>query len=295
MKCSPETMVPLDSVLTTAELNRRPARPPDYQTENLALVALAQELANSPTSILEKLVNTALELCRAHSAGISLLEEEAGRKIFRWHAIAGQWAPYVWGSTPRDYSPCGTVLDYNRTLLVSNAHRYYSQFAGVEPLLIEGLLVPFYVGGTAVGTIWVVAHDDTRQFDGEDRRVLESLGKFAARAYQAQLTIADLAKTNADSQTEIASHKRAEESLRESEKELRHETEELEHQLIVSGRLVSLGQVMASMAHEFNNPLGIVLGFVEEMLSSTAPNDPNFHPLQIIKKNRSVATKLLGI
>jgi signal transduction histidine kinase len=146
-----------------------------------------------------------------------------------------------------------------------------------------------------VGTIWVVAHDDTRQFDGEDRRVLESLGKFAARAYQAQLTIADLAKTNADSQTEIASHKRAEESLRESEKELRHETEELEHQLIVSGRLVSLGQVMASMAHEFNNPLGIVLGFVEEMLSSTAPNDPNFHPLQIIKKNRSVATKLLGI
>jgi signal transduction histidine kinase len=297
IKCSPEIMVPLESVLSTAELNRRPARPPDYQAENLAFVRLAQELANSPTNILEKLVDTALELCRAHSAGISLLEEEAGRKIFRWHAIAGQWAPYVWGTTPRDHSPCGTVLDYNSTLLVSNAHRYYSQFAGVEPLLIEGLLVPFYGGGTAVGTIWVVAHDDTRQFDAEDRRVLESLGKFAAMAYHARSTTTDLAKTNADLQTEIASRKRAEESLRQSEKQLRHETEELAHQLIVSGRLVSLGEVMASMAHEFNNPLGIVLGFVEEMLGSTAPNDPNYHALQIIheesKRCQQVVSDLL--
>src|SRR6185295_9720425 len=99
-------------------------------------------------------------------------EEEEARKIFRWHAIAGQWAPYVGGTTPREYSPCGTVLDYNTTMLFRNAHRHYSQFAGVEPLLIEALLVPFYVGGIAVGTVWVVAHDESRQFDAEDKRVL---------------------------------------------------------------------------------------------------------------------------
>jgi hypothetical protein len=93
LKGRPDALVSLESVLATAELSLRPSRLPDYQAENQALVALAQELANSPSSIMQQLVETALELCRAHSAGISLLEEEVGRKIFRWHAIAGQWAP----------------------------------------------------------------------------------------------------------------------------------------------------------------------------------------------------------
>ena len=68
--------------------------------------------------------------------------------------------------------------------LFSKAHRYFTQFAGVEPLLIEALLVPFHVDGQAVGTVWVVAHDENRKFDGEDQRVLEDLSTFAATAYQ---------------------------------------------------------------------------------------------------------------
>jgi signal transduction histidine kinase len=293
LKCSPDSLVSLESVLNTVELSRRPSRPPDYQAENQALVALTQELTNSPSSILQKLVDTSLELCRAHSAGISLLEEEAGRKIFRWHAVAGQWAPHVWGTTPRDYSPCGTVLDYNVTLLFSNAHHYYSQFAGVQPLLIEGLLVPFYVGGTAVGTVWAIAHDESRQFDAEDQRVLESLAKFAAAAYQVRLTIADHAKTNEELQTEIAERRRAEQALRESEERLRQQTNELEQQLIASGRLVSLGEVGASMAHEFNNPLGIIMGFVQDILSTMDPADSNYRSLQIVDEEAKRCSKIV--
>src|SRR6185436_17628819 len=121
----------------------------------------------------------------ANSAGISLLEEEGGLgpkgKYFRWHAVAGQWAPLVWNTTtPRDNGPCGTVLDRNVPLLFTNAHLHYTQFAGVYPLLVEGLLVPFYVNDQAVGTVWIVAHDDDRKFDAEDRRLLESLATFAA-------------------------------------------------------------------------------------------------------------------
>ena len=37
------------------------------------------------------------------------------------------------------------------------------------------------------------------------------------------------------------------------------------------------------MAHEFNNPLGIVLGFTEDLLSSAQPGDPIYRPLQIIE------------
>ena len=294
LTCSPDTLVPLESVLNTVELSRRPWRLPDYQAENQALVALMQELADSPGSILQKLVDTAQQLCRSHTAGISLLEEEAGRKIFRWHAIAGAWAPYVWGTTPRDYSPCGTVLDHNGTLMFSNASRYYSQFAGVEPPLIEALLVPFHVGGTAVGTVWVVAHDESRKFDAEDQRVLESLAKFAATAYQVRLAIADLAKTNAELQAEIVQRERIEEALQENEEKLRQQSDDLEHQLIASGRLVSLGEISASMAHEFNNPLGIIMGFVEDLMSSINPTDPNYHSLQIIDEEAKRCSKIVG-
>jgi len=36
------------------------------------------------------------------------------------------------------------------------------------PLVEEALLVPFYVRGKAVGTIWAVSHDPQRKFDAED-------------------------------------------------------------------------------------------------------------------------------
>ena len=55
---------------------------------------------------------------------------------------------------------------------------------------------------------------------------------------------------------DLTERKRVEEILRESEAKLRRQAQELEQQLIASGRLVSLGVITASMAHEFNNPLG---------------------------------------
>jgi signal transduction histidine kinase len=63
--------------------------------------------------------------------------------------------------------------------------RHFSYFAEVEPRIAEALLVPFHVGGEAVGTIWVISHDQTRKFDAEDARVMNTLGEFAAAAYQA--------------------------------------------------------------------------------------------------------------
>jgi signal transduction histidine kinase len=243
--------VPLESVLCTEELKRRPSRPPDYQVENQALLALAQELTTSPGSVLQKLVDIALVLCRGHSAGISLLEEDgppgslsAGGNHFRWHAVAGQWAPLVWNTTtPRDDGPCGTVLDRNITLLFSNAHRYYKQFAGVHPLLVEGLLVPFHIDGQAVGTVWVIAHDETRKFDAEDQRLLESLGTFAALAYQARLSIAAQAKANHHLQAEIVERQRAEEELRKADRRK--------------------SEFLAMLAHELRNPLAPIRNAVE--------------------------------
>ncbi len=93
---------------------------------------------------------------------------------------------------------------------------------------------------------------------------------------------------------DITQRKRAEEELRQSEEKLRQQAQELEQQLIMSGRLVSLGEVTASMAHEFNNPLGIIMGFVEDMLSSMTPADPNYRALQIVQEESKRCKQIVG-
>ena len=182
-------IVSLDAVLATDEFLKRPARQPDYKAESRALAALAQELGNSPLSILQRLVETTLSLCQAHSSGISLLDNEQGKPVFRWPAIAGEWATHVGGTTPRDFSPCGVVLDRGCVQLFSRFDRYYAYFSVVSRPTHEALLIPFYVDGKAVGTLWVVSHDDSRHFDPEDYRLLGSVAHFASLAYRSLLML----------------------------------------------------------------------------------------------------------
>ncbi len=103
----------LESILCTEELNRRPSRSPDYEKENRALVSLARALADSPQTILQTLADTILEALEVDSAGLSLLTTHDGGKRFYWPAIAGEWKQHIGGGTPRDFGPCGDVLDHN--------------------------------------------------------------------------------------------------------------------------------------------------------------------------------------
>ncbi len=174
--------VSLESVILTAELERRPTRRADYLAENKALIALSREMVTSPNNILQKLAETALSLCHAGSAGISLLEPDGLH--FRWPAITGAWATHVGGGTPREYGPCGTVMDRDAPQLMGHPERHFTYLASVTPGIEEALLIPFYIEGKAVGTIWVVAHDVSYQFQAEDLRVMTNLATFAAAAYQ---------------------------------------------------------------------------------------------------------------
>jgi PAS domain S-box-containing protein len=202
----PDGAVSLESILCTEELLNRPSRPPDYEKENSALVALLRALTDSPRTILQTLADKVLELLHADSAGLSLLTKD--EKRFYWAAIAGAWRPHIGGGTPRDFGPCGDVLDHNIPMLFTHWERRYPYLKMAIPLAEEGLLVPFYVDGKAVGTIWAIAHSNRHKFDVEDLRLLESMGRFASAAYQATESVEEL-------KLEIAARERAETALRE--------------------------------------------------------------------------------
>lgn len=189
--------VSLESILCTEELSRRTSRPPDFEKENKALLRLTQTLGDSPQTILQTLADTILDVCNCGSAGISLLTMHDGGKEFYWPAIAGTWKSHIGGGTPRDFGPCGDVLDRNTPLLFKHVERRYTYFQPVTPLVEEALLVPFYVEGKAVGTIWAVAHDYSHKFDAEDKRQLLSLGQFASAAYRSVVSL-DALKQLAD-------------------------------------------------------------------------------------------------
>jgi signal transduction histidine kinase len=178
----------LESVLSTGELKARPFRPPDYETENKALLAIAQHMADSPGTTLQKLVEVAMQICRAGSAGVSLLSKENGD--FYWPAIAGALKPQIGGGTPRHFGPCGVVLDRNGGQLFTHPERYYPYLIPISPPIEEALLTPFYVEGQAIGTVWVIAHDRARKFDAEDMRLIESLSRLAAAAYPLSAALA---------------------------------------------------------------------------------------------------------
>jgi GAF domain-containing protein len=179
----------LELVISNHELRNRPARARDAAKENRSLLSLAQKLKSSRKSILQDLVELALDLCSAHSSGISILEEEDGQQVFRWHGVAGEWSQYVGGTMPRNISPCGTVLDRNIPLLLSHPERHFPFPPQVTPPIVEVLLIPFHVGSRPIGTLWAIAHDESRRFDLEDERLLSSLGNYAAKAYQLLLPL----------------------------------------------------------------------------------------------------------
>jgi PAS domain S-box-containing protein len=180
--------VALESILCTEELDRRPSRPPDYEKENRGLISLIQGLVHSPNDILQTLAEAICETLHCGSAGVSLLTSDGGTRFY-WPAIAGLWKSHVGGGSPRDFGPSGDVLDQGRPLLFKHVERRYTYFLPVLPAVEEALLVPFYSGGAAVGTVWAILHDDSRRFDREDLRQLEILALFASATYQAAASL----------------------------------------------------------------------------------------------------------
>ena len=128
----PEAGASLESILCTEELQRRPSRPPDYEKENCALVALVSALADSPSTIFQTLAERILDITQCESAGLSADRDgkkpDICGKRFYWPAIAGMWNPHIGGGTPRNFGPCGDVLDQNRTLAVQTFRTALSLF-----------------------------------------------------------------------------------------------------------------------------------------------------------------------
>jgi signal transduction histidine kinase len=282
----------LASILHTDELNLRPFRPPDYQAENHALVELIGALADAPDAILQTLTDTILKVLHCDSAGISLLSEDGRR--FYWPAIAGVWKPHIGGGTPRDFGPCGDVLDLNSPQLFKHVERRYAYFQPVTPPVEECLLVPFYVNGKAVGTIWAIAHSVGRKFDREDLRMLESLGRFAAAVFHSVKQLQSLNEQSDERDAADRQLRAVNEALLISgirQEELADTSESLNDRL--QAAIEEKEYFIAVLSHELRTPLTPVL-----LAASMHQHDQGLEPgmletMQMIHRNITLEARLI--
>ena len=291
----------LEDVVINYELLNRQSRAPDYEAENHALVTLAQTLADAPDKILQKLAETALQLCRADTAGISLLEQQAGAEVFRWEALAGVFSDRLNATMPRDAIPSGITIIRNTTQLMYRPERAFPVLKS-EPPIIEALLIPFHVGHKPIGTVWIVAHDERRKFDREDERIVKTLAQFASASWQLwqarvgaeaaarneKQHVLDLAAVNAALKGNIDSRTRVEEQLQQLNRELQarisektaeltkanadlvrfiEDSKNFDKQLPQSEMTSRIGNLTSGIAHDFNNILNVIQAYAALIMS----------------------------
>jgi len=286
-------------------------------------------MADAPQMILQKVVETALHLCRAETAGISLLENHVGEEKVKWEALAGVHTRPN-GTMPRDASLCGTIKPDMTQPIGEPAFPTLK----LVPPVVEALVIPFHVEGKPIGTLWVVADKDHRKFDREDERKVRTLAQFASAAWQLRNARAaavaavesehertsELATANQRLQFQVSEREGAEEDLQRLIDELEIRVEErtaelvtanaalsrtleegrrLQEQLRQAQKMESIGTLAGGLAHDFSNLLNIIQGYASTIMRHPADRERVIEDVQVIRETvengAALAQQLLTI
>ncbi len=180
---SPAVTAEPSDLYITAQLHRRVPKKTDHLGEKIALQDIAAQMIDNSEQVLPKLVERAMEMTGAVTAGISEFEAREGTAgIFRWRDLKGNFARFEGTTTPRDHSPCGVCLDRFEATLSRRPERYYAWITEAGVSCPEVLLVPLHVAhGEPLGTLWIVAEHEG-YFDSGHARIMGELASFTGIA-----------------------------------------------------------------------------------------------------------------
>ena len=158
----------------------------DAGTQIRAMERLAQAFVETPADMLQELVNAAVDLCGAESAGISVQQVDPDGKIqYHWVATAGRYAAFLDAMLPPYPSACAVCIERGRPQLFRVSKSFFDLMQVDAATVTDGLLIPWQVDETH-GTIWIMAHGREQAFDAEDCRLMQTLANFAAMGVRQQ-------------------------------------------------------------------------------------------------------------
>jgi hypothetical protein len=200
-----------DWAFATRHLHHR-----DIDIQIAGLQRLARALLEQPATILQELVNAAVDLCGADSAGISIEKQDGTEEHFyHWIATAGTYSGFLNAVLPRYPSACGVCLERGHPQHFTVSKKFFEILGVDAPVVTDGILLPWRTEDTC-GTIFVMAHGRAEAFDQNDARLMTMLADYAAMGYRQQ---------------------------------------RMQSRLVAQERLAAAAEMANHLAHEINNPL----------------------------------------
>lgn len=228
-------------------------------------------------TLLQRVVHRVRELVDARGAELGLFDEKD--QIIRVQISETPWYSDVGSPIPLMEGVAGRVVANGEPLVVSDYNQWDGRLLPEQPVpyrAVAGVPLKFSDPGSEkpsiIGALMVLDDRPEKVFQKEDVDLLELL------APQVAVSIRN-ARLYQELQERIEAQHLA------------------ENRLVRSARLAAVGEMAAGVAHELNNPLTTVIGFVELILHDLPTDAPQRADLELVLKEaqrtRGVVRRLL--
>jgi signal transduction histidine kinase len=245
--------------------------------EALAQVTLALSQQLDPDRLLQQITDALATLTGAHNVVLWEVDHAAGRLVRRaWTAHASIGAMELPASLTMEQGGTGWIARQREPLFVADIAtdpRIMAAEWALSRDLVAFAGVPVAAGDDLLGVLTLNLKRG-RLPQGGDRTLLPT---FAAQAAVAMRNARLFAENR---------------RLYEEASQRLQELQDTQAQLLQAGKLSAVGQLVSGVAHELNNPLSVVIGYGQLLLSRGVP-DSTRRPLELIVAQGARMAKII--